>query len=128
MFDFSFLLELMRIRTALLVVTFSLAASGQDVTLKIDLCKPGTALNINHFSLGQGGLSDDSIWGDRIPEIRALHPRLIRLFIQEYFDVMPDRDHFNWTKLDQAVDTITSAGATPLMNIDNQTARAVSQG
>jgi hypothetical protein len=107
----------MRIRLALLVAIFGLAASGQDVTLNINLSKPGAALNIDHFSLGQGGLSDDSIWGDRIPEIRALHPRLIRLFIQEYFDVMPDRDHFNWTKLDRAADTITSTGATPLMTI-----------
>src|SRR5690348_13682632 len=107
----------MRTRLALLVAICSLAASGQNIKLRIDLSRPGAALNIDHFSLGQGGLSDDSIWGDRIPEIRALHPRLIRLFIQEYFDVMPDQDHFDWTKLDRAVDAITSARATPLMTI-----------
>src|SRR3954469_12885835 len=107
----------MRARFVLILLACSVAARGQEVTLKVDLANPGNPLNIDHFSLGQGGLSDDSIWGDRIPEIRALHPRLIRLFIQEYFDVMPDRDHFNWTKLDRAVDIITSAGATPLMNI-----------
>src|SRR6185437_5096643 len=104
-------------RFASLFLLICFAAIGQEVTLTIDLAKKGAALGIDHFALGQGGLSDDSIWGDRIPEIRALHPRLIRLFIQEYFDVMPDRDHFNWTKLDGAVDAITSARATPLMTI-----------
>src|SRR5437667_6327047 len=74
-------------------------------------------LEIDRMGLGQGGLSDEPMWGDRVPEIRALHPRLIRLFIQEYFDLMPVLDQYNWSKLDAAVDTIRATGATPLMNI-----------
>ena len=31
------------------------------------------------------------MWEDRLTEIRALRPRLIRLFIQEYFDLLPAR-------------------------------------
>jgi hypothetical protein len=108
----------MRFRLTLLVLVFGLIASAQDVTLKIDLAKPGVAMNIDHFSLGQGGLSDDSIWGDRIPEVRALHPKLIRLFIQEYFGLMPALGQYDWTKLDRSVDAIIAADATPLMNID----------
>ena len=96
----------------------SLVLSAQEVTLRLDLSKPGLPLNADHMSLGQGGLSDDSIWGGRIPEIRALHPKLIRLFVQEYFDLMPSRNQFQWTKLDRAVDDIVATGATPLMNID----------
>jgi xylan 1,4-beta-xylosidase len=108
----------MRVGLVVSILVLCLAASGQDVTLTVDLAKPGPVLNIDHFSLGQGGLSDDSIWGDRIPEVRALHPRLIRLFIQEYFELLPERNRFDWTKLDRAVDTIIAADATPLMNID----------
>lgn len=96
---------------------FSVAIRAQTPSLNIDLAHPGKPLNIDHISLGQGGLSDDLIWGDRVPEIRALHPRLIRLFVQEYFDVMPARDRFNWSKLDRAVDIILATGATPLMAI-----------
>jgi len=40
---------------------------------------------------GQGGLSKEPMWEDRLTEIRALRPRLIRLFIQEYFDLLPAR-------------------------------------
>src|SRR4051794_15681753 len=95
----------------------SLPALAQSVTVKIDLSNVGKPLAMDRFGLGQGGLSSDSIWGDRVPEVRALHPRLIRLFIQEYFDVMPALDQYNWSKLDAAVDTIRATGATPLMNI-----------
>ena len=95
----------------------SLPALAQDVTLNFDFSKPGKPLEIDRFALGQGGLSDDSIWGDRVPEVRALHPRLIRLFVQEYFSVMPSLGHYSWPKLDAAVDTIRATGATPLMNI-----------
>jgi xylan 1,4-beta-xylosidase len=107
----------MRARFVLILLACSVAARGQEVTLKVDLANPGNPLNIDHIALGQGGLSDDSIWGNRIPEIRALHPRLIRLFIQEYFDVMPEAGRYNWSTLDPAVDAITEAGATPLMTI-----------
>jgi hypothetical protein len=103
---------------ALLLATYTVNASAQEITLQIDLSKPGEPLNIDHMALGQGGLSEDSIWGDRIPEIRALHPKLIRLFIQEYYHLMPEAEHYDWAKLDRAVDDITATGATPLMNID----------
>jgi xylan 1,4-beta-xylosidase len=93
------------------------ALMGQQANVKVELSQPGRPLDITHFSLGQGGLSDDPIWGSRIPEIRALHPRLIRLFIQEYFDVMPAVGQYNWTKLDKAVDMIREADSSPIMTI-----------
>ncbi len=96
----------------------SCICSAQDVTLSVNLGKPGAPMNISHFSLGQGGLSADSIFESRIPEVRALHPRLIRLFIQEYFNLMPAADRYNWTALDRSVDSIVAANAIPLMNID----------
>ncbi len=108
----------MPIRLVLFLSAFTLIASAQTVTLELDLSKPGKPLNIDHFALGQGGLSEDSIWGDRVPEIRALHPKVIRLFIQEYYELMPATDRFEWTKLDRAVDDILATGATPIMNID----------
>jgi len=107
----------MRAHLVTLFLLTSLTGFAQEITLNIDLAKKGAPLNIDHFALGQGGLSDDAIWGDRIPEIRALHPRLIRLFIQEYFDLMPAMDRYNWAKLDAAVDQIRATGATPLMTI-----------
>lgn len=85
--------------------------------VRIDLSHPGAALEIDHMALGQGGLSPDTIWADRMPEIRALHPRIIRLFIQEYFNVLPKPGLPNWRTLDESVDLILRTGATPLMTI-----------
>jgi xylan 1,4-beta-xylosidase len=74
-------------------------------------------LNIDHMALGQGGLSDEPMWSDRIAEIRALHPRIIRLFLQEYFDLLPARNQYHFETLDKSVETILKTGATPLMCI-----------
>src|SRR5438067_2273307 len=74
-------------------------------------------LEIDRMGLGQGGLSDEPMWDNRVPEIRALHPRLIRLFIQEYFNLLPKRDQYQFEALDRSVDTILKTGGKPLMCI-----------
>jgi len=75
------------------------------------------AMNMDHMALGQGGLSDAPMWADRIPEIRALRPRMIRLFVQEYFDLLPEAGRSHFETLDRSVDTILATGAKPLMCI-----------
>jgi len=92
-------------------------AQGASVPITIDAHKGLGPMEIDRFALGQGGLSEDPIWNDRIPEIRSLNPRLIRLFVQEYFDVYPKKGVYHWNTLDQSVDTILAAGAHPLMCI-----------
>jgi hypothetical protein len=74
-------------------------------------------LEIDKMALGQGGLSDEPMWDNRVAEIRALHPRLVRLFIQEYFDLLPERGRYHFDTLDRSVDTILNTGAKPLMCI-----------
>jgi len=102
----------------LLLLFASLAlAQGTSVPITIDVHKGLGPMEIDRFALGQGGLSEDPIWNDRIPEIRSLNPRLIRLFLQEYFDVYPKKGIYHWNTLDQSVDTILAAGAHPLMCI-----------
>jgi hypothetical protein len=85
--------------------------------MTIDLNKDLGPVEIDRFGLGQGGLADTPIWGDRIPEIRSLRPRLIRLFLQEYFDVYPRKGVYRWERLDASVQTILETGAQPLMCI-----------
>lgn len=72
-------------------------------------------LAIHNMALGQGGLSEEAMWDNRVPEIRALRPKIIRLFIQEYFDLLPAPDRYHFDTLDRAVDTIRQTGAQPLM-------------
>jgi len=110
-------------RRAPLLVLFAawmIPALSQErtVTVQLNLSSTSGPLEIDHFALGQGGLSPEPMWADRAAEIRDLHPRVIRLFIQEYFDLMPGHGRYHWDTLDQSVDLIRKTGATPLMNID----------
>jgi len=72
-------------------------------------------LEIDRMALGQGGLSDEPMWESRVAEVRSLKPRLIRLFVQEYFQLLPARGRDHFETLDRSVDTILKAGAKPLM-------------
>jgi len=92
-------------------------AQNRTANLTLDFTKDLGPAQMDHISLGQGGLSPDPMWDNRIAEIRALHPRLIRLFVQEYFDVMPTMLKYNFSALDRSVDEIVQAGAIPLMSI-----------
>ena len=74
-------------------------------------------MRMEQMGLGQGGLSAEPMWANRVPEIRALRPKLIRLFIQEYFDLLPEKGRFQFEKLDRSVDVILATGAKPLMCI-----------
>jgi hypothetical protein len=90
-------------------------AAGARVT--VDFAQRLSPLKTGLLSLGQGGLSAEPMWDSRVVEIRALRPRLIRLFIQEYFELLPKRGRYHFTALDRSVDTILRAGAQPLMCI-----------
>src|SRR5881628_451062 len=79
---------------------------GRHVSIRLNLNETAGPLEMDRFALGQGGLSEEPMWADRLAEIRDLHPRLIRLFIQEYFDLLPERGRYNFQKLDESVDLI----------------------
>jgi hypothetical protein len=94
-------------------------AQGQTrtVSVKATLAERLGPLAIDRMALGQGGLAEEPMWGNRIAEVRALRPGMIRLFIQEYFDLLPERGRYQFATLDRSVETIRKAGAEPLMCI-----------
>src|SRR6266498_2401459 len=93
------------------------AVDPRPVTVRVNLAARQGPMEIDRIALGQGGLSSEPIWQDRMVEVRNLHPRIIRLFLQEYFDVLPEKGRYNWATLDQSVDLIRKTGASPLMDI-----------
>jgi hypothetical protein len=98
-----------------------LARAGDEtriVTVRVDLKKGLGPLDIDKVaSLGQGGQSEDPMWDGRAAEVRALRPRLIRLFLQEYFDVLPAKGKYHWETLDKLVDLTRRSGAESMMCI-----------
>src|SRR5215472_14982991 len=95
-------------------VTFPPSVEAQDARVEVFFGEHLGPMEMDHMALGQGGLSDEPMWADRIPEIRALRPKIIRLFIQEYFQLLPESGRFHFETLDRSVDTILRTGAKPL--------------
>jgi len=90
---------------------------AQVVEIAVDAGAPGEVLEIARFGLGQGGLSDEPMWEAHCDAVRALRPKLIRLFVQEYFNVNPAPGVTHWDTLDRSVDNILRTRATPLMSV-----------
>ena len=111
----------MRLTTVLFLSTLLVPLAGraqeQVVQVTVSLEDRLGAMEIDHMALGQGGLSAEPMWDSRIAEIRALRPSMIRLFIQEYFNLLPEPDRYHFDALDRSVDTILKTGAEPLMCI-----------
>ena len=111
----------MRLTTLLFLSILLLPLAGraqeQVVQVTVSLEDRLGPMEIDHMALGQGGLSAEPMWDSRIAEIRALRPSMIRLFIQEYFNLLPEPDRYHFDALDRSVDAILKTGAEPLMCI-----------
>jgi xylan 1,4-beta-xylosidase len=99
----------------LAVAGATVSARAQTGRVEVVFNETQGPMQIDHMALGQGGLSDEPMWGNRVTEIRALKPALIRLFVQEYFNLLPERGRYHFDTLDRSVETILKTGATPLM-------------
>ena len=99
---------------------FAAVAEGQarTATVIVSTDQVTGPLDMGRMALGQGGLSEEPMWDSRVSEIRALRPKIIRLFIQEYFNLLPARGQYDFSRLDRSVDTILRTGAKPLMSIN----------
>src|SRR5580700_6728125 len=96
------------------------ATSGsptKPLPVRLSLDAARGLLHIERMALGQGGLSSEPMFDSRVAEIKALRPALIRVFIQEYFNLLPSRWRYYFDTLDRTVDTIVRTGASPLMCI-----------
>lgn len=87
------------------------------VSVKASFVERLGPLEMDRMALGQGGLSEEPMYADRVAEIRALGPRVIRIFLQEYFDLLPEKGKYRFDLLDRSVETILRTGAKPLMCI-----------
>jgi len=72
-------------------------------------------MHMERMALGQGGLSEEPMFAGRVTEIRALRPAILRLFVQEYYSLLPEPGRYHFDTLDRMVDSILQTGAKPLM-------------
>jgi hypothetical protein len=65
-------------------------------------------LELWRHTIGHGGINHLPL-PDRVGEgLQALQPRLIRIFLQEFFNIYPEHRRFDWSRLDP-----TFAGRAP---------------
>jgi hypothetical protein len=60
---------------------------------------------------GQGGINTVPLPEQVVAGSRALQPRRIRIFLQEFFRVYPERGRFDWSRLDPYLDALARTGA-----------------
>jgi len=85
--------------------------------LSIDASSGLSEIDLTKYSLGQGGLSSKPMIDDLMVPLKQLHPKTIRFFIQEYFNLYPAHGKYNWEILDKTIEAIVATGARPIPDI-----------
>jgi xylan 1,4-beta-xylosidase len=62
-------------------------------------------------TLGVGGINTSPLPPAVVAGAGALRPRLIRIFIQQFFDIYPEHGRFDWSRLDPYMDSLATTGA-----------------
>jgi xylan 1,4-beta-xylosidase len=62
-------------------------------------------------ALGHGGINADPLPERVVEGVQRLKPRLIRIFIQEFFQIYPDHGRFDWSRLDPYMEALARTGA-----------------
>lgn len=66
---------------------------------------------IHHHSIGHGGINSRPLPAPVIAGSRALAPKLLRTFIQEYFFLCPKPGQYDFTRLDPYMQSLADTGA-----------------
>ena len=91
------------------------SALAATVELVVDTTQTIGEIDLTRYALGQGGLSEKPMIDAHIDQLARLQPRMIRLFIQEYFDLYPKPGRYHWDTLDDSIEAILATGARPLL-------------
>ncbi|HEV8378805.1 MAG TPA: glycosyl hydrolase, partial [Tepidisphaeraceae bacterium] len=81
------------------------------VNLSIDAKSDQGPLELWRHTLGQGGVNSNPLSPRVIEGTKPLHPRLVRIFLQEFFNIYPDHGKYDWSKLDPYMDSFAATGA-----------------
>jgi xylan 1,4-beta-xylosidase len=74
----------------------------------------GTAqgpLELWRHTIGHGGINHQPLPDRVVDGLRELKPRLIRIFLQEFFNIYPAHGRFDWSRLDPYMEALARTGA-----------------
>jgi hypothetical protein len=69
-------------------------------------------LELWRHTLGHGGINSLPLPERVVEGVKQLKPRLMRTFIQEYFNIYPAHGQFDWTRLDPYMEALSRTGAS----------------
>jgi len=81
------------------------------VDVPVDCMTDEGPLELWRHSLGHGGINPLPLPDRVVRGTAKLKPRLIRVFIQEFFQVYSERGRFDWSRLDPYMDALARTGA-----------------
>ncbi len=93
------------------------STEAAEVELVVEMPSTPESIDLTRYSLGQGGLSDSPMFEQHVEQLTQLKPQTIRLFVQEYFNILPERHSNNWETLDKAIEVIRATKAKPILSL-----------
>ena len=93
------------------------AAFGRRANIVIDLAQPGGEIRATLWqNFAQGGEEPKNMLAPIVNQIRALKPQLIRIdHIFDYYVKINGPNNYDFSALDQVVETILQTGAKPML-------------
>jgi hypothetical protein len=80
-------------------------------SLDVDVRADEGPLELWRHGVGHGGVNSDPLPGRVVAGAAKLRPRLVRIFIQEFFRVYPEHGKLDWSRLDPYLDSFARTGA-----------------
>jgi len=106
------------------------SAAGTPANIIINTQNPGSNISPALWqNISQGGEEPVDMIKPIIGQIRLLHPQLIRVdHLFDYYDVYRNDNNYNFSRLDEVVDSILSTGAKPMLSLSYTTASMSKSG
>jgi xylan 1,4-beta-xylosidase len=72
-------------------------------------------LPVRFHGVGQGGIRKEAVLAPLGKRFKETETMVLRLFVQEYYQMCLDHDRYDWSTLDASIASIRECGAEPLL-------------
>ena len=88
------------------------------IDIQVDAGTPTGPFEWWRHCFGHGAINNSPLPPRVVEGVKKLKPRLIRIFLQEYFNIYPAHGQFDWSILDPYMDALAQTGADVVATIN----------